>query len=100
MEYNDKSVPKKHDLLALKDLVSDFLKVDNEDMLETLNSLYIESRYPGNLGLLPNGKPAIEDAEEFYDAASTLYEVVKTNLEKTLESNPIDSSEIVESVWG
>ncbi len=74
LEYNDNNVPKKHDLLALKDLVSDYLKVDNEDILETLNSLYIESRYPGNLGLLPDGKPTIENAEEFYSFAKNIYE--------------------------
>ena len=74
LEYNDNNVPKKHDLLVLKDLVSDYLKVDNEDILETLNSLYVESRYPGNLGLLPDGKPTIKNAEEFYSFAKNIYE--------------------------
>jgi hypothetical protein len=58
----------------------------------------IDSRYPADFGLLPDGKPTIENAEEFYDAASSVYEVVKTNLKKAIESNPIGGSEIVESV--
>ena len=42
-------------------------------MLEALNSLYTESRYPGDLGLLPEGKPTIKDAEAFYDFAKNIY---------------------------
>jgi len=76
LEYNSSSVPKKHDLLALKDLIFDYLKIENEDMLESLNSLYIESRYPGSLGLLPNGRPTVEDAKEFYSFAKNIYDSV------------------------
>jgi len=38
-----------------------------------LDDLYIESRYPGYLGLLPNGKPSLEDAKEFYDFALMIF---------------------------
>jgi HEPN domain-containing protein len=73
LEYNTNNVPKRHDLLMLKDLVFDQIEVENEDMLEALNSLYTESRYPGDLGLLPEGKPTIKDAEAFYDFAKNIY---------------------------
>jgi HEPN domain-containing protein len=73
LEYNTNNVPKRHDLLMLKDLVFDQIEVKNEDMLEALNSLYTESRYPGDLGLLPEGKPTIKDAEAFYDFAKNIY---------------------------
>jgi len=46
----------------------------------------------------PDGKPTIEGAEESFDAASSVYEVVKTNLKKAIEGNPIGGSEIVGSV--
>jgi hypothetical protein len=36
-----------------------------------------ESRYPGELGLLPNGKPTLEDAREFHDFAAAIYNDVK-----------------------
>lgn len=73
LEYNNNNVPKRHDLLMLKDLVFDQIEIENEDMLEALNSLYTESRYPGDLGLLPEGKPTTQDAEEFYSFAKNIY---------------------------
>ena len=42
-----------------------------------LDDLYIDSRYPGDLGLLPNGKPTLTDAEEFYEFAKDVYNKVK-----------------------
>jgi len=76
LEYHGKSVPKKHDVLMLKDLVQTYLVIDNEDILDDLNDLYIESRYPGSFGLLPNGKPTLKDAREFYDFAQEVFEKV------------------------
>ena len=35
------------------------------ELLILLDQLYIDSRYPGELGLLPNGKPSLEEAKEF-----------------------------------
>ena len=88
-----------HNLERLLEIVKNHVKIDvNIVLIEKMDKLYIDSRYPADFGLLPDGKPTTEDAEEFYDAASSVYEAVKTNLEKTLESNPIDGSEIVESV--
>lgn len=73
LEYNNRKVPKKHDLLQLKNLVLDELVVDQDDLLEDLNTLYIESRYPGDFGLLPNGKPTVAQAKEFYEFANNIY---------------------------
>ena len=41
-------------------------------MIYTLNPVT-----PGDLGLLPNGKPTIADAEEFYNFAKEIFEKVK-----------------------
>ena len=65
-------LPKKHDLLMLKSMIKDSLEVENEEILEDLNQLYIESRYPGEMGLLPDGKPTIEDAKTFYHFADEM----------------------------
>ena len=87
-----------HNLERLLEIVKNHVKIDvNIVLIEKMDKLYIDSRYPADFGLLPDGKPTIEDAEEFYDAASSVYEVVKANLLKTLESKPIDASDIVES---
>ena len=37
------------------------------------DELYIESHYPGDFGLMPNGKPSVEEAKEFYEFAKTIY---------------------------
>jgi len=77
LEYHNNKVPKKHDLIQLKISVSDFIQIDDDDTLDSLNRLYIEARYPGDLGLLPNGKPGVEDAEVFYNCAEKIYREVE-----------------------
>jgi HEPN domain-containing protein len=42
-------------------------------MLDTLNLLYIESRYPNDIGLLPNGKPTIDEAVTFLNFSKEIY---------------------------
>ena len=90
MEEYGIDLVKIHNLERLLAIVKNHVKIDVDIVLiEKMDKLYIDSRYPADFGLLPDGKPTIEDAEEFYDAASSVHEVVKTNLEKTLERNPI-----------
>jgi HEPN domain-containing protein len=49
-------------------------------LLKTLDSLYIEARYPGELGLLPNGRPTLADARKFYEYASGIFARVSKQL--------------------
>jgi HEPN domain-containing protein len=51
-------------------------------MLDRLNQLYIEARYPGELGLLPEGKPSIEDAQRFRQVAEQVYRDVHNALDQ------------------
>ena len=74
IEYRMERVPKQHDLLLLQEKVGADLPNENEDILEALNELYIESRYPGSLGLLPNGKPTQAEALEFYIFVKKVFE--------------------------
>ena len=78
LEEHSRKVPKEHSTLKLYGLVKELilLEVDRE-ILTDLDDLYIESRYPGELGLLPNGKPTLVDAQQFYDFAKSVYEQVK-----------------------
>jgi len=55
-------------------------KIDNE-IVQMLDSLYIESRYPVDIGLLPDGKPSEEDANKFFEFAILIYRSVKKKLE-------------------
>jgi HEPN domain-containing protein len=70
-------IPKIHSLLALwKKIVPfwpEFFGVD-EDTLRRLDLLYIDARYPGNLGLLPDGAPLDADARYFFTFSVELYE--------------------------
>ena len=77
LEYHKRSIPRKHDLFFLKESVKDFIEITNDDILDTLNKLYIDSRYPGDLGLMPEGKPSIKDIEKFYNYATQLYHRIK-----------------------
>jgi HEPN domain-containing protein len=59
-----------HNLVTLRGIISYVHDFDfDEDKLALLNKLYIDSRYPGDLGLLPEGKPSSEDARSFYEFA-------------------------------
>ena len=50
-------------------------------MIEKLDKLYVDARYPAELGLLPNGKPTGEDAQRFYRFAQGLHDEIKRILE-------------------
>lgn len=75
-------IEKIHKLKTLSMRVGiDLSLFDNaEDYLHLLDELYIESRYPGDFGLLPSGKPTQQDAQEFYDFAKSIYKMVKDEL--------------------
>jgi hypothetical protein len=42
--------------------------------------LYIDARYPGDLGLMPNGKPTLVEAEIYYKEAQKIKRQVETFL--------------------
>jgi len=69
---------KSHSLITLYGKVSRKLVITLDiEILMLLDQLYIESRYPGEFGLLPNGKPSIEQAAIFYEFAQMVYEEVR-----------------------
>ena len=90
LEEKDITVPKTHDIRRLHKLIDDFdLDANELDLLLKINELYIDSRYPGELGLLPYGKPTLEDAREFYGFAEDVFE-------RVCEVLGIDRSEVIE----
>ena len=52
------------------------------NLIKRLDEVYTSTRYPGDLGLLPSGKPTIQDAKELFDFSDALYCTVKELLEK------------------
>lgn len=66
IEEHDIETHKIHKLVTLYDRIEGFLGEEMDlQLLKTLDSLYIEARYPGELGLLPNGRPTQDDAKRF-----------------------------------
>ena len=41
----------------------------NELIISELDRLYIDARYPGDMGLLPHGKPTLEEAKIYFQEA-------------------------------
>ncbi len=81
-EERSLDLPKIHKLKTLASRVDiDLSSFENgEDHLHLLDELYIDSRYPGDFGLLPNGKPTLEDAQEFYMFAKSIFLTVQNTL--------------------
>jgi HEPN domain-containing protein len=65
-------VPRTHDLIVLAGVLKLDLPVTQDD-LQFLSSVYIETRYPPDLGLLPGGEPTREDAARATQIARALY---------------------------
>jgi len=79
LEEHATKVPKEHSTLKLYGLVRDLVPLDVDlDILTDLDDLYIESRYPGEFGLLPAGKPTLADTMEFHTFAKGIYEQVSS----------------------
>ena len=78
-----------HNLITLNETISSVYQFGfDEDKLGLLNKLYLDSRYPGDLGLLPNGKPSIEVAKEFQKLAKEIYERIKTFIKNRDKQSP------------
>lgn len=77
-------VLKTHDIVRLQKQIESLISFtsDEKDKLISINELYIDSRYPGELGLLPDGTPSIEDAQDYYNFVVSVFERVKKILEK------------------
>jgi HEPN domain-containing protein len=74
LEEHGKKIRKIHDLLILYSEVKEICDWDlNEDMLEEINKIYTETRYPGNIGIKPNGLiPTMEDAARYLEFAKSV----------------------------
>ena len=67
-------VPKEHSTIRLYALTGNiFAETLSPDLLTDLDDIYIDARYPGDLGLLPQGKPTLEDVDEFYRFAESVF---------------------------
>jgi HEPN domain-containing protein len=80
-EERKETVPRVHDLRRLWEVVADqFLEALDVDLLRELTDVYTDSRYPGDVGLIPLGKPTEEDAARFEQFADHVHATVLSML--------------------
>ena len=82
IEENELKIEKIHNLQKLLNTIKSkiHLTIDIE-IIKTLDRLYISARYPGDLGLLPEGKPTIEDTNKYFELAKNIYNQVYETLD-------------------
>ena len=72
---------KTHNLERLMGIVKQKMDIDIDiDIVKRLDEVYISARYPGDLGLLPSGKPSVEDARMLYEFAKNISDDVRQTL--------------------
>ncbi len=88
LEENGLKVPKTHSLQLLMDKIKHIISIDVDlDIFILLDDLYIDARYPGDLGLLPNGKPSLYEANIFYNTAIDVRNAILNTFEQKDLSN-------------
>lgn len=80
LEDQGDTVPKTHSLNRLFELNAGRIIEPDADIVHALDELYIESRYPGELGLLPFGKPSLHEARKFFQVAQDIFNAVSDTL--------------------
>ena len=88
LEEADIAAVKTHSLTRLYGLLEPHLSLSlDQDMLDRLEAVYIESRYPGEMGLLPYGKPTEKEAKQFNRFAQQVYDQIQSTLKTDNDSN-------------
>lgn len=77
LEEKESSVPRAHNLLMLHSRIERYVDLEIDmKLLRQISELYIDARYPSDLGLLPEGKPPIETAREMHQLAKKIHEAI------------------------
>ncbi len=75
IEENDLKLERVHNLFKLHSKIEAFINFQIDiEKLELLDKVYTTSRYPGEVGLMPFGKPNTEEVTEMYEFAKYIYE--------------------------
>lgn len=72
---------KTHNLQTLMIKIEEIMPLTaNELIISELDRLYIDARYPADLGLMPDGKPTLEEAVIYYREALNIKRQVEVFL--------------------
>jgi HEPN domain-containing protein len=67
-------IPRIHTLSRLFGLIQNFITFEvDTTLLQVMDALYTTTRYPSDLGLLPDGKPTKKLAEQLYEFAKHIF---------------------------
>jgi len=80
IEEQGKPSIKSHDLLRLQLSADVQLSQTETNILEVINEVYIDARYPGDMGLLPHGKPTKAEVKGFIEFCEMLFRKIKDQL--------------------
>ncbi|MCJ7685723.1 MAG: HEPN domain-containing protein [Desulfobacteraceae bacterium] len=81
LEEKENHVPRIHNIITLKGKIENYIELAvDQEIFDQLNELYIDSRYPMDLGLLPDGKPSKEIAEKFFSMATEIHKNIRRYL--------------------
>jgi len=70
-----------HDLIKLNGMINEIRNIGiDEKKLIVLNEVYMDSRYPGDLGLMPDGMPTNAQAKEFIEYANEIKKIINNEL--------------------
>ena len=81
IEEQGKPSIKSHDLLRLQLNANIKLAEPESILLGIINEVYIDARYLGDLGLMPNGKPTIKEVETFLEFCESLFYRLKKQID-------------------
>ena len=83
---NNISLIMTHDLIKLNGMINEIkhLGIDEKKLI-VLNEVYIDSRYPGDLGLIPDGMPTNEQAKEFIEYVKEIKVIINNELANEAE---------------
>ena len=85
LALNNKNIPRTHDLIKLIQIIEEEkIRIDmkiNEEILDQINQVYIDTRYPADFGLLPEGHLSINKINEFIIEAERIFNETKRIIE-------------------
>ena len=75
IEENSLQFKRIHSLFKLYEIIETKVNFSiDENKLEQIDEVYTTSRYPGDLGLMPDGKPSSKQANEMYKFTKQIYD--------------------------
>ncbi|MCS3940544.1 HEPN domain-containing protein [Salinibacter ruber] len=83
LEEHEQEVPNIHNLITLYGRVEERLPDEETidvDLLERLNQICIDARYPGERGLMPEVKPFQEEGRGFRAFAENVLDTIRQHL--------------------